>query len=69
MSISLLDNEVAPYAINVPESTVNDLRTRLENTRWSQGPDLGWAGGMDANYLRELRLLRNDTTGATQSRA
>ena len=52
--MNLADSEIEPYTIDVPESILNDLNKRLENTRWSQSPDLGWDGGMDSNYLREF---------------
>jgi hypothetical protein len=45
---------IEPYTIDVPESILNDLNKRLENTRWSQSPDLGWDGGMHPDYLRAL---------------
>jgi pimeloyl-ACP methyl ester carboxylesterase len=52
--MNLADSEIEPYTIDVPESILNDLHRRLENTRWSQSPDLGWDGGMDPGYLRTL---------------
>src|SRR5215831_22537 len=46
---------IEPYAIDVAETTLSDLQTRLDHTRWSpQTPDLGWDGGTDGAYLREL---------------
>jgi microsomal epoxide hydrolase len=46
---------VQPYRIDIPESVLNDLRNRLENTRWSfQVEGLGWDGGTDGSYLHEL---------------
>ena len=47
------ESAIAPYTIDVPEPILNDLHRRLENTRWSQSPKLGWDGGMDVSYLRE----------------
>src|SRR5580698_6968974 len=54
VSMKLSESAIEPYTIEVPESVLNDLHRRLENTRWSQSPDLGWDGGMDANYLRQF---------------
>jgi hypothetical protein len=48
------ESAIGPYTIEVPELILSDLNKRLENTRWSQNPDLGWGGGMDANYLRQF---------------
>jgi epoxide hydrolase len=52
--MKLSESAIGPYNIDVPESVLNDLHRRLENTRWSQSPDLDWDGGMDANYLRQF---------------
>jgi len=46
---------VRPFAINVPEETLDDLRSRLARTRF---PDAvrgaGWDYGTDPDYMREL---------------
>jgi hypothetical protein len=52
--MKLAERVIQPYAIEVPESNLNDLHKRLENTRWSEGPELGWDGGTDRSYLRDL---------------
>jgi hypothetical protein len=52
--MKLSESAIEPYAVDVPESILSDLYKRLENTRWSQSPDLGWDGGTDASYLREF---------------
>jgi pimeloyl-ACP methyl ester carboxylesterase len=47
--------EINPFKINVPESEVDALRTRLANTRWA--PELDnedWSYGVNGTYLREL---------------
>jgi pimeloyl-ACP methyl ester carboxylesterase len=50
----MLSGTIGPYTIDVPDAILNDLKKRLENTRWCPGPDMGWDGGTDANYLRNL---------------
>jgi pimeloyl-ACP methyl ester carboxylesterase len=41
--------------IDIPESALDDLRTRLRLTRWPQHlRDVGWSYGTDPDYLREL---------------
>jgi pimeloyl-ACP methyl ester carboxylesterase len=44
-----------PFQVNVPQSTLDDLRDRLSRTRW---PDevggAGWDYGANVGYLREL---------------
>jgi len=52
--MKISESAIGSYTIDVPESILNDLNKRLENTRWSPSPDLSWDGGMDANYLRKL---------------
>jgi epoxide hydrolase len=44
-----------PFSIDVPPSTLDDLRDRLERTRWPEPlPRSGWDLGVDVAYLREL---------------
>ncbi|XXY53258.1 epoxide hydrolase [Sorangium sp. So ce269] len=46
---------VRPYRIDVPESTLDDLRRRLAATRFPAPlPGGGWAHGADVAYVREL---------------
>ncbi|PWI13426.1 epoxide hydrolase [Streptomyces sp. Act143] len=46
---------IRPYRIDIPQSDLDDLRARLDRTRW---PDdlsaTGWAYGVPADYLRDL---------------
>ena len=46
------ESAITRYTIEIPQAILDDLNRRLANTRWPQGPDLGWEGGMDGNYLR-----------------
>jgi microsomal epoxide hydrolase len=44
-----------PYEIAVDESVLDDLRRRLESTRWPTQPaDAGWDLGVDMAFLRGL---------------
>jgi pimeloyl-ACP methyl ester carboxylesterase len=53
--MKLSESAITPYTIDIQEAILSDLNSRLANTRWSpRGPDLGWDGGTDANYLREF---------------
>lgn len=46
---------VTPYTIAVEQSVLDDLQTRLDNTRWPDAPaEVGWGYGTDPKYLREL---------------
>ncbi len=43
------------FDINVPQSVLTDLQTRLKLTRWTDEPDnAGWNYGTNPTYLREL---------------
>ncbi|AUH41582.1 epoxide hydrolase family protein [Streptomyces sp. CMB-StM0423] len=46
---------VRPFRISVPESDLDDLRYRLDRTRWpDELPGAGWEYGVPREYLREL---------------
>jgi pimeloyl-ACP methyl ester carboxylesterase len=42
------------YEIAVDEAILDDLRERLERTRWPEAADVGWEYGMDQAFLRRL---------------
>jgi len=49
------DDEILPFAVQVDESAVADLRRRLANARWpDQIDDTGWEYGCDQRWLRDL---------------
>ncbi|MEF9478547.1 epoxide hydrolase N-terminal domain-containing protein [Chryseobacterium sp. 1B4] len=44
-----------PFTVNIPESVITDLKTRLQNTRWPDEPEgAGWHYGTNETYLKEL---------------
>jgi microsomal epoxide hydrolase len=44
-----------PFAVQVPDGVLLDLRERLGRTRWpDEAPGAGWRYGTDLAYLREL---------------
>ncbi|MGW7267390.1 epoxide hydrolase family protein [Streptomyces sp. NPDC054842] len=46
---------IRPFTIDIPESDLDDLRRRLDATRWpDELPGVGWAYGVPRDYLREL---------------
>ncbi|HXH21630.1 MAG TPA: epoxide hydrolase [Dehalococcoidia bacterium] len=46
---------VTPFRIEVPDAVLDDLRERLQRTRWpDQIPGSAWDYGTDRDYLREL---------------
>jgi len=49
------DASIRPFRIDVAQSDLDDLRTRLARTRWpDELPDAGWDYGVPLGYLREL---------------
>ena len=47
--------DIQPYLLEVPEEDLEDLRRRLDRTRWpDELPGAGWAYGVPLGYLREL---------------
>jgi pimeloyl-ACP methyl ester carboxylesterase len=49
------NDKVSPFRIQVAEEVLNDLRHRLNHTRWSyQVEGKHWDAGTDLDYLREL---------------
>src|SRR5215467_5661315 len=47
--------KVEPFAIEVSEDVLDDLRWRVKRTRWpDQIPGIGWDQGTELHYLREL---------------
>ncbi|MGK5442752.1 epoxide hydrolase family protein [Micromonospora sp. URMC 105] len=46
--------EIRPFRVDVPQPQLDDLATRLANTRWPVLPELGWDRGVPVARLREL---------------
>jgi epoxide hydrolase len=50
-----MPDTVTPFFVDVPESELEDLRTRLRNTRWPERePVPDWSQGVPLAYLRDL---------------
>ena len=46
---------IEPYAVAVPDAVLDDLRERIERTRWPDpAPGEPWSQGADLDYLRDL---------------
>ena len=46
---------VQPYKIEIPDSVLDDLKARLERTRWpDELPGTGWDYGSNLDYVKEL---------------
>jgi epoxide hydrolase len=50
-----VDVHVSPFRIDVPDAQLDDLRQRLERTRWpDQLSNTGWEYGVPLGYLQDL---------------
>ena len=46
---------VEPFKIQVPDSVLDDLKSRLERTRWpEESPGTDWDYGSNLGYVKEL---------------
>ncbi|HEY6232133.1 MAG TPA: epoxide hydrolase, partial [Pyrinomonadaceae bacterium] len=46
---------IRPFSIQIPESTLSDLKARLTRTRWPDAiEDSGWTQGASAEYMNEI---------------
>ncbi|MFE4373855.1 epoxide hydrolase family protein [Streptomyces sp. NPDC056835] len=46
---------IRPFHLDIPRSDLDDLRERLDRTRWpDELPGVGWAYGVPLDYLKEL---------------
>ncbi|MDJ1505854.1 epoxide hydrolase [Xanthocytophaga agilis] len=49
------DLRISDFRISVPQTELDDLLSRLKNTRWTAQPEgSGWGYGTDSEYLKEL---------------
>ncbi len=50
-----IDTGIRPFRIDIPQSRLDDLASRLANTRWpDELPGVGWSRGVPVGYLKEL---------------
>ncbi|MFI6290541.1 epoxide hydrolase family protein [Nonomuraea sp. NPDC050790] len=50
-----METNIRPFRIDVPQSDLDDLRSRLTNTRWpARLPGAEWSRGVPVAYLRDL---------------
>ncbi|OLZ41862.1 epoxide hydrolase [Natrinema saccharevitans] len=50
-----IDDSIRPFEVSVSRDEIDDLRTRLERTRWpDQLPEAGWEYGTERESLRDL---------------
>ena len=50
-----LTEKIRPFTINIPQTTLDDLRQRLSRTRWPEEAEgAGWTYGISLAYMKEL---------------
>lgn len=55
MAHTVVDMEITPFRIDVPQADLDDLHDRLSRTRWPRElPGVGWERGTPVGYLRGL---------------
>ncbi|MFJ5263059.1 epoxide hydrolase family protein [Streptomyces sp. NPDC088387] len=56
-----MDTTVHDFRIDIPQADLDDLRSRLDRTRWpDELPDAGWDYGTSLPYLRDLAAYWRD---------
>ncbi|MFI9508244.1 epoxide hydrolase family protein [Nocardia sp. NPDC052566] len=51
----MTNNEIRPFRIEIPQADLDDLRARMQRTRWiDELPGTGWERGVPTAYLKEL---------------
>src|SRR6266487_6413572 len=54
-TLVVMDDQVTPFRIAVPEAELEDLRDRLARTRWPERETVDdWSQGLPLAYAREL---------------
>ena len=57
----MTDTAIRPFRIGVPQADLDDLRERLQRTRWpDELPDVGWSRGVPLGYLHGLAAYWRD---------
>ena len=57
----MTDTAIRPFRIGVPQADLDDLRERLQRTRWpDELPDIGWSRGVPLGYLHGLAAYWRD---------
>ncbi len=52
---SVTDMTITPFHLHIPQTDLDDLHARLDQTRWPrQLPGEGWSRGVPADYLKDL---------------
>ncbi len=51
----MTNTEIRPFTIEIPQDQLDDLKLRLERTRWTdEAEGSGWQHGISLDYMKEL---------------
>ncbi|MDG1225884.1 MAG: epoxide hydrolase N-terminal domain-containing protein, partial [Burkholderiales bacterium] len=51
----MINKQLIPFTLSVPDEVLDDLKQRLNNTRWpDEIPKNNWTYGADLAYLKDL---------------
>ena len=45
---------ITPFKIKIPQKQIDDLKLRLENTRWPSAIGDDWSRGQPVSFIKEL---------------
>ena len=52
---SLMSSDIKSYRISVGDDVLDDLRSRLRNTRWPEAEPVGdWSQGVPLQWIKEI---------------
>ena len=50
-----MSDAITPFTVDIPQSELDDLKTRIANTRWPEKEVVDdWSQGMPLAYTKEL---------------
>jgi pimeloyl-ACP methyl ester carboxylesterase len=53
--MTAVDTQIRPFRIDIPQTDLDDLRDRLDRSRWpDELPGAGWDYGVTLDYVKEL---------------
>ncbi len=59
---------ISPFRIDIPDSALEDLKRRLQNTRWPDAePVDDWSQGIPLAYVQEVAAFLRDEERASRA--
>lgn len=55
MPVTITEQDIRSFRVDIPQARLDDLTARLANTRWpDEVPGVGWSRGVPLDYLKDL---------------